>query len=90
MQVDKGHTGVHVPGRREGSSHLNPCAPIPFSPFCCQAGYLTINRSTSQCIHMYLLSKVNSSGFSIGYIAEVTHGNPRFRFKLCDLNKVLG
>ena len=76
---------------------IYPSAPIFFSLMLflqyqliptMQAIFLQIEVQVSTS--SYLLSKVNSSGFSIGYIAEVTHGNPRFRFKLCDLNKVLG
>ena len=95
--MDKGHTDVHVQctrekGRKLPFIHVHPS--ILFSPFCFffntprQAFLLQIEVQVSTSA--YLLSKVNSSGFSIGYITEVTHGNPRFRFKLCDLNKVLG
>lgn len=92
MQVDKGHTDVHVQctrekGRKLPFIHVHPS--ILFSSIPTRQAFLLqieVQVSTSA----YLLSKVNSSGFSIGYITEVAHGNPRFRFKLCDLNKVLG
>ena len=86
----------NVPGRREGSSHLSMCThpfyflPFAFSSIPTRQAFLLQLIEVQVSTSAYLLSKVNSSGFSIGYITEVTHGNPRFRFKLCDLNKVLG